>query len=214
MARGATYYRRLYGVKQSISEHFACYKFFYILLGVCALIGIVVGLITGFRYSADMKLEHLSDALLLKFIERDISIVSLFFTRFFIALGLFVLIWLSNLKPWLCFITPIIIIYRAFLIGLNCAVLIVLFKLGGIINVLVVYIPTQIIMLGCLIIWGSVCMRQNIYSKHTNCPCVSMRFLANTLTVLIFCLSGLLIACLLEAILLPVLTASFFLGIS
>ena len=208
------YYRRVYGVRQSISGHFSCYKVFYILLGVCALAGLILGLTSGFRYSGAVELEHLADNLLIKFIEKDISIISLFLSRFFIVVGLFALIWVANYKPWMCFVTPIIIIYRAFLLGLNCAVLIVLFKLGGVVNVLVVYIPCHFLTLFCLISWGSACMRQNIYTKHTLIGCYSTKFFSKMVTLLIICGAVVLFACTLEAILLPLLTASFFMGIS
>ena len=214
MIKNAAHYRRVYGIRQNIAEHFSCYKLFYILLGLGVVAGLVIGLVSMFRYSGEVGLEHLSDSPLSKYLSKDISIISLFFTRFFTVLGLFTLIWVSNCKPWLCFIAPIIVAYRAFLLGANCAVLILLFNISGVVNVLIVYIPCHLLMLVAMLMWSAVCMRQNIYSKQTMQPCVSPRFLRGVSTMLIICGILVLLGCLLEALLLPLLTVSFFMGIS
>ncbi|MCL2540688.1 MAG: hypothetical protein FWE53_04680 [Firmicutes bacterium] len=214
MARSAKYYRRFYDLRQIIADHFKLHKSFYIMLTVCCVAGLAIGLVSGFRYSGEIKPDNLADGILVKYIKRDVSILALFFTRILSAAGLFLLIWAVNYRPWLCFFTPLVLIYTAFLAGLNSAVLILLFKLGGVINVVFLYIPCQLLIMAALIIWGVVCLRHSFYARQCGVPVISLPFLKCNLNVLIICGAVLLIAFLFETILTPVLTASFFIEIS
>ena len=144
--------------KVSIAEHFSKYKWFYVILGAACIAGLVIGFVTGFSRAGDIKFEDLSDTVLVAFINKDASSASVFFSRFFAFLGLIILIWLINCKPFLCWLTFIVLIYRAFLIGVNCAILIVLYHMGGVINVILIFLPIHLITLFALLIWCVVCI--------------------------------------------------------
>ena len=106
--------------------------------------GLIAGFIVGFSRAENLELNDLPDTILVAFINKDIAGASLFFSRFFAFLGLIILVWITNFKPFLCFITFIILLYRSFLIGINCAILIVLYQVGGIINVVLIIQLVQI----------------------------------------------------------------------
>ncbi len=198
----------------SIGEHFSKYKWFYIILGSICVSGIIVGFITGFKNAEDLTLSSIPDATLVKFIEKNITVVSVFFSRIFAMLGLFVLVWITNCKPWLSFITLIILVYRSFLLGITCSMLIVLYKIGGIINVVLIFIPFHLIALFALLGWCVVCISANYGCRHSGFSVITHEFWRINKPCFV-CFSVLFtLAYIMEAILIPYITSAIFIGVS
>lgn len=197
-----------------IADHFARYKWIYLIFGAVCLTGLIAGFIVGFSRAENLELNDLPDTILVAFINKDIAGASLFFSRFFAFLGLIILVWITNFKPFLCFITFIILLYRSFLIGINCAILIVLYQVGGIINVVLIFLPVHLITLFALMIWCTICFYSNCAHKQLNYKVISVEFWSCSRLNLISVLLLIIVAYTLEAILMPYLTSSIFIGVS
>lgn len=214
MARARNFSRSFGWIRISIGEHFAKYKWFYVILLSVCLVGLVAGFITGFRSAEDLTLVDLPDVTLVAFIKKDIANLSVFFSRIFAFLGLLILIWVSNCKKWLAFITFVVLLYRSFLVGVNCAMLIVLYQMGGIINVILIFFPFHLLALFALVCWSVVCLYGNLAQRSCGYSPLCGEFLKNNKMCLLTAFLIAFIAFFMEALLIPYLTAAVFVGIS
>jgi len=212
MFKGRGFTRSCGCARMSITEHFAKYKWIYIILGSVCLAGLIMGFIVGFNRAENIKLKDLPDTVLVAFINKDITNASVFFSRFFAFVGLTILVWLTNCKPFLCWLTFIVLLYRAFILGVNCALLIVLYEVGGIINVIIIFLPCHLIALFALLIWCVVCFYNNLSNKHLGYNIISINFISCMRVNIIVINSIALFAYLLEALLIPCLTSAVFIG--
>jgi len=198
----------------SIADHFSKYKWFYLIFGAVCLTGLVAGFIIGFSRAENITLVDLPDTVLIAFINNDATSVSVFFSRFFAFLGLIILVWLTNCKPFLCWIAFFILLYRAFLIGVNCALLIILYQMGGIINVIIIFLPCHLISLFALLVWCAICFYSNLANKCLGYNIISLDFISGKRMEILIVYSLAFIAYLVEALLLPCLTSAVFIGSS
>ncbi len=214
MARARGFSRGFSWARLSIGEHFAKYKWFYIILLSVCLVGLVAGFITGFRSAEDLALADVPDVTLVAFIKKDITNLSVFFSRIFAFLGLIILIWASNCKKWLLFVTFVVLLYRSFLIGINCAMLIVIYQMGGIINVILIFFPFHLLALFALLCWCVVCVYGNLVQRSSGFSPLSGEFLRNNKMCLLTAFLIAFVAYFMEALLIPYLTAAIFVGVS
>jgi len=214
MFKGRGFIRSSSLARLSIAEHFSKYKWVYIILGSVCLCGLIIGFIVGFNRAENIKLKDLPDTVLVAFINKDITNASVFFSRFFAFIGILILVWLTNCKPFLCWITFIVLLYRAFIIGINCALLIVLYEVGGIINVIIIFLPCHLFALFALLIWCVVCFYNNLSNKNLGYHILSIDFIVCVRVNIIVVNSIALVAYLLEALLIPCLTSAVFIGYS
>ena len=186
-----------------IKDHFRRFrKFYFIFLGL-ALIGIITGILTVFKFSGEIELEHLNDSVLIDFLSGDIGAFMLLIRRIFGFSLLFFILYLINIKRFTCFLNFLLILYQAYILGQNCAVLITLFNLSGIINVFIVYLPCHLIMLVALMglssIFCSSCFSYRRFGENIFC---SAFWQQNGRSIVCFLVLA-LVAIILETILLP-----------
>jgi len=206
--------RRNSYIKYSIIDHFKRYKWVYLFLFVCLILGLILGFVIGFKKADNFSLADLPDSVLVDFINKKISAASLFFSRICSFLGLIFLFWCINCKKFLSFITFIIIFYKAFLIGINCAILMSIYKFGGAINVFFVILPTHLISLFCLLAWGAVCIYFAFKEKTIGYSTFSGCFFREAKGVLFVVILGAILCCLLECLILPHISTAIFIGIN
>ncbi len=214
MYKGRKFSRQSAMFKISICEHFAKYKWFYLILGSVCLAGLIIGFFVGFNRAENLKLDDLPDSVLLSYINKEIANTSVFFSRVFSFLGILILVWVTNCKPFLCFITFITILYRAFLIGINCSILIILYQVGGVINVVLIFLPVHLIVLFALLVWSSICLYSNFANKNLGYNILSVDFIRCKKTTFLIVVIIAVCAYALETILLPYLTSAVFIGVN
>lgn len=208
-------FQRLFSVlKYDIKEHFFKYKWLYLFLVLACVFGLIIGFVATSKHIEDVALSDLPDTTLLGFINKTITPASLFFSRFFSFLGLFLLVWACGSVVYFCFIPVVLIIYRAVLLAVNCSILIHLYKLGGIIDVVIIFFPVHFILLFCLLIWAVVCLKQSFECKKTGISIFSLNFLLQHKNCICCCLILSFIVMLLECLLLPCVSTVVFIGVS
>ncbi len=193
-----------------IKDHFRTYKKYYLIFTVLILIGLITGMLTAFKYSKDFEISNLNDKVLIGFISGDIGAFTLLLRRIFQFCILFFLIYLINIKSFTCFLNFILILYEAYILGLNCAIFITLFNISGIINVFVVYLPCHLLFLISLMalctIFCSNCFKYRKFNENIFC---STFWQQNGRSIICIIVLGLL-ALILESILLPTFCNVFF----
>lgn len=213
MPKNNSFYRNLSTARIELAEHFSRLKWWYILLAVFCIFGIIIGLITGFTIAPDATVSKIPDSILLKYIEGNVSIFGAFFSRFFSILAMLGIIFLSNCKPFLCIVNCIFLVYRGFVVGATASLLIILFNVGGILNVIFIVIPCHLTILLMLVSWSVICMSYNFATKDYGGCIISRDFFCNYRGTLIINCSVCLVAILLEALLLPWLTSAIIVGV-
>ncbi|MBR1925875.1 MAG: hypothetical protein IJ837_03360 [Clostridia bacterium] len=201
-------------IKYSITDHFKKYKWIYLILFICLILGLILGFVVGFKRADNFSLSDLPDSSLVDFINKKISAASLFFSRICSFFGLIFLFWCINCKKFLSFITFIIVFYRAFLIGINCAILMFIYKFGGAINVFLVILPTHLIALVLLLCFGAVCAYFAFNEKNIGYGTFSGYFFREAKAVLFTVVVGAILCYLFEALLLPHISSAIFIGIN
>jgi len=147
--------------RTSLRDDFCENKKWYVLCIVLVIAGVVCGLIAGIRIAPDVSVERIPDTFLRRFIDGDISVLGLFFARVLVDLFLLLIIYVSNCRPAFCFVSLLLLIYRAFCLGVTSTILIAIFKFGGVLNVLLVILPTQIMLLTALTVFIVMCVSYN-----------------------------------------------------
>lgn len=210
--RKSMFYRNFSNAKLEIAEHFCHHKWWYLLVSIFALIGLIIGLVTGFTIAPDATVSKIPDSIYLNYIQGNVSIFGVFFSRIFSVLAVFGLILITNFRPFVCFLNLILLVYRGFVVGATLSLLIVLFNVGGILNVVFIVIPCHFVLLFCVIAWSAVCMCYNIGSKSYGGCVFSRDFMCahkqSLCVISIICF----VAILLESLLLPWLTSAIIIG--
>lgn len=201
-------FRKIQTFKDCVVEHFCRYKTQYIFLFVVVLSAFLIGLIAGFKKAGDSTLEALPDVVFCKYLQCNITLGQFFLSRFFSFVGMLIFIWLLHFNKWTGLLSITILIYNAFVIGCTSAILISLCRFGGIVNVLLVYLPFHLLTLFCLIVFTAVCINFSFDTCNAGCGKLSMEFFGTIKFVLLTILILQLVGCVLEIILLPWLSSA------
>lgn len=202
--------RQINEISFNLKDHFSKFKKMYIFLLLIMLIGLATGMLTAFKYTGDITITLLNDNALVGFLEGKVGAFNLLLKRIFAFCILFFIIFAINIKKFTCFLNFFLILYESYLLGLNCAIFIMLFNISGVINVFLVYLPCHLIslvaLMGLSTIFCSSCFhlrkyRENIFSQFF--------WQENGRSIIIF-LSISFIAFILEMILLPSFCSAFF----
>ena len=102
--------------------------------------------------------------------------------------------------------------YKGFNLGVTCAFLVILFSLGGVLNVVFVIIPCNLILLFILIGWSSVCLNYNFECRNFGGSILSKEFYCSIKLILYVFLIVLVLVCLLEILLLPWLSTAIIIS--
>lgn len=200
------------GCKFHLSTHFCRYKWLYIITAIFCLVFIIVGMCVIFGKSGSLEISDIPDKALLSFLLQDSGAFGMIFARIFGTLFLALAIWITNFRPIMCFLSIIIIMYRSFVLGATCALLIKLFQFGGIINVIIIYFPINLIVLFLLLSWACVCIFHNFeynrYGKNILC-----REFVNEKQDHLFCTAIILLICIiLEIIMLQIFSSAIIIN--
>ena len=206
--------RRKSFFKYFVTDHISQYKWSYLLFGIIAVLGLIIGFVVGFNRADNFALKDLPDGVLVHFLNNKASAASVFFSRFFGFLGLCLLILCVNAKGFLCWISFFIFLYRSFLLGINSAILISLYKFGGVVNVVLIYFPVHLGALFLLLSLCVVCFVCCLRQKNTGYSVFSGYFFREhkMLMFLVICVA--FVCFLVESIVLPHITSALFIGVS
>lgn len=152
------------GLRFSISKTLKENRAKFFLSIILSLIAISVGVFVAIRYNGE-SLSSLQEISLDDFKSGFVGSSSCFFSRtlslFINVLILFALSFLPILFP----LAELLIVYRAYLFGLNFALIFLLYGLGGSLTAIVVILPCQLLTLFALIMFYLIISKINSNCK-------------------------------------------------
>lgn len=159
----------IYSAKYTFYEFFAQNKVKIIICSICCLIGLLTGIFTG------VKIFNLDDTDIFESFNLTYQLSDLenfasnFFGRLLSYELVLLLLFVFALHPALYIFGWCLIAYRAFLVSINCVMIILCFSFNGIIKALLIILPCQLLMLIVLIAFFCFMCRQIKVNRFLKC---------------------------------------------
>lgn len=163
--------RKFGGIKYKILDAINQHKKTTFFLIIFALIGLLTGIFTAIRYSNGESLVCFNDFSLSEYLSGDLGTRDLFLSRLFSTTICTIIIFVSSASIFLLPVGFILITYRAYLISLNCSLIIILNGLGGILTCLLIIIPCQLVGLLILALFCSFACKRAVSKKKYGTTC-------------------------------------------
>ena len=163
--------RNYHSYTRSITFFFSKYKYWIIFLAICALVGLVSGVLSCSRYSSDLVIKNITDKTLYNFLCGDSSWIAFCFLSFLGYISTFGLIFVINLKVWLIPINFVIIMAKGYLYGFDITLIIIKTGVMGILNCIIILIPVYLLSLLLWVCYCSVMIDRVLYIKKYGVCC-------------------------------------------
>ena len=191
---------RISNIKYGITGFFRQNKIKIFVLIFLAVLGILTGVFTALK--SGISVYNSQDYNLFVFTNGNLFSFDIFFSRMLSHITVIAVISLGSLSIVILQISYLIYIYRAYLIGFNCTLLIVLFGFSGIFTSIVIIIPCQIAVTFVFIVYFCIMINRAIEKRRFG-YCEKPKFLKVFLitlliltllnvieTLLLICLNG------------------------
>lgn len=191
---------RISNIKYGITGFFRQNKIKIFVLIFLAVLGILTGVFTALK--SGISVYNTQDYNLFVFTNGNLFSFDIFFSRMLSHITVIAVISLGSLTILLLPFSYLIYIYRAYLIGFNCTLLIVLFGFSGIFTSIVIIIPCQIAVTFVFIVYFCIMINRAIEKRRFG-YCEKPKFLKVFLitlliltllnvieTLLLICLNG------------------------
>jgi len=200
-------------IKDGISEHFLRHKKQYLIAIVLILSAFIVGIIAGFGYQTNINIEKIPDISFRQYLASQINLLGLLFSRIFSFVFVGLIVWLLSCNKWLSYVGLLIFVYFGFVFGNTISILVCLFRLSGVVNALIVYLPCHLLMMISHLALFVVCQHYSFDDCNRHYGILSTDFyyyIKNTL----FCSIVLyMLACLFEILLLPLFGSTLIISV-
>ena len=158
--------RNTYRLKNKLTLFFNQYKIVILFSALMLILGLALGIYTTLKYSGEIELSNLSDIGFVEFLKGDKGVVGLFFSYMFKFLFCISIIIYLNFKPILSVCSYLLLIVRGYLIGFDLTAIILLYGFAGVLNVLIVIIPFELIVCMVLIAATAIATNRNFNLKR------------------------------------------------
>ena len=135
------------GIKYDMLEFYNINKSKIFILAIIILLMLLTGIFTGIKLYNLYKSIDINDYSFVTLITNDIYSLSVFLKRFLSALLVMGLIILFSLNKYIHIFGYFLIAYRAFLLTMNCALIVMVLGIGGVIDGVLIILPCQLLML-------------------------------------------------------------------
>lgn len=196
--------RGAYFTKGEVGDYFKGNKVFLIFLLAVSVISLITGIFTAIKSSNTITSYNISDNLLVSFLKGDSSFLGYFFSRFLVSCLIILLMYLLSFSVFLLPLPVLFLVYKAYVLGVNSVVLILIFGISGVFNVVFVVLPCHLIILICYTVAACMAMKRALIIKKYGRFCSP----TNSKRWLLF-LIPLFSICLLESILINLTYKTF-----
>ena len=142
----------------------------FLFLLILFLVALITGIFTGIKGSADISINNINDTTLIKYFKRESGPFSFFIIRVAKYLLTILFIFFCGKTKFCTVILSVFIAFMSYSLGLNSAVFIILFGLGGTINAVLVIIPIRTCVLVIYIIMSCLAIKNSyIIKKYGTC---------------------------------------------
>ena len=163
--------RHFGGVKYRIFDGLREHKKTTLFLLIFGLIGLLTGIFTAIRYARGSSLICFNDFSLSQYLSGELGSTDLFLSRLFSSSVVVVISLICSTTIFLIPVNFILMTYRAYLVSLNCTLIIILNGLGGITTCLLIILPCQLVGLLILALFCSFSCKRAIIKKRYGGPC-------------------------------------------
>ena len=137
-----------YKLQYSANELFKKNKWKLIITSIVILVGIAFGIIFGFNHLTE---NYVKDEFISKFLTGNMSNFSSLFYRLLSVVLIMALLYLLSLTIWTLPLGLILLFYRAYLLGINLAILLRFYGISGIVLAIFIF-PFQLLILIYLVL--------------------------------------------------------------
>lgn len=188
-------------LKNELIDCFCFNRFFLLFLLICFVFGIIIAIINLINLKEIIVLNNLSDCFLLDYLKNDIGLFAFFLKRFFLNLFIYLIIIVVCFNKYTSYILCFLMLYFGYIIVFNMGVFILCFGFFGLIfaliNIFLIGICYIFLMIFLSFFCKKSCGRNYFASVFSNYEGLCVLLLA------------LLVLCLIEMILLPLLSSTF-----
>lgn len=163
--------RRFGNFKYNFIDSFKANKKTTFFLIIFLLLGILTGIFTAIRYAKGASLIAFNDFSLSQYLAGDLGTFGLFFNRLFSNTIVTIIICICSSTIFLIPINLIVLTYRAYLVSLNCSLIIIINGFSGIISCLLIILPCQLISLLIITIFCSYSFKRAVLKKKYGSSC-------------------------------------------
>ena len=189
---------RLLNIKYSIIEFYKKNKTIIFVIGVLLIIALLTGIFTSIKmYNLDKDID-LKKYSIYALLDGSVYSFKYFFLRLVSTLIVCGLLFVFSLNIWVAGFGFALIVYRAFLITLNCTFAIIKCGFSGMLFPLIVILLSQILLIALLGILFILMLNNAKHKKKFNCVLVDDKY------KILYILLGILIVALIETLLLVV----------
>ncbi len=161
--------RNLYSLRYTASEFFSQNKLKIIICLLFCFVGLLTGIFTAIKLYNIGDSDVFEDFNLTYQLEDLEKFAQNFFGRLLSYEIVMVLLFVFSLNPFLYIFGWCLLAYRAFLISINCLMIILVFSFNGIIKSLLIILPCQLIMLVVLMTFFVFMCRQIRINNYLKC---------------------------------------------
>ncbi len=163
--------RKWIGIKYKFIEAFKENRKLTLFLVIFCLIGLLTGIFTAIKYANGASLINFNDFSISQFLSGELGSKDLFLSRLFSSTILSIIICFCSFCVYLMPVNLILITYKAYLISLNCSIIIIINGLGGIVTCMLIIIPCQLLSLLVMIIFCAYSCKRAIQKKKYGTTC-------------------------------------------
>lgn len=182
---------------------FAKNKKLIIFFCIVFLLGLAVGIAGVSALKKNFEIDDIKDILLVGSLRGKTGVFAYFLKRFFGYVFVMAIVLLLCLNFYLGLLSFLIVFYISYKIGFTIAIYCTFFGIGGIINVVLIYLPFQLLANFLLIVFVSISLGKAKFFAKCKCK----RALCEYYYVFAF-LALLAVVCLLEGIFVPIVLKS------
>ena len=195
--------------KYYLKDHFESNLVRYYLLLFSGLIGVILGvilLLTGF---SNVSLLKITDKTLIDYISGSVGYGSIFISRLINMLFSVLIIFLFNLIRQTSFLNYIFICYQTCLLTLLSNAIISVYSIAGILSVLIIIVPINLVNIFLLSYLSCVCMKRAYETYHYKLNLAEGFKEKSFWFEILLAILMLFIFCILNSFVLPILVRSF-----
>ncbi len=164
------YYNTSHMINQNIKKYYSAHKYMLLFLLILFLVALITGIFTGIKGSEDISINNINDTTLIKYFKRESGPFSFFIIRVAKYLLTILFIFFCGKIKFCTIILTVFIAFMSYSLGLNSAVFIILFGLGGSINAVLVIIPIRTCVLIIYIVMACLAIKNSyIIKKYGTC---------------------------------------------
>ena len=169
------YIRYNYCLKSNISHFYSTYKKIFWICILSLIVGIVFGVLNCGKYAGDIELSNMLNVGIVDMLKGDKSGVGLFWFPLIKYLIFCILIVCTNNVFFKKILSFIGLIVCGYVVAFDLSVFVLTYGFLGVVNVIIFFIPFQLLFWLCLVAFCCVSTKEEFCCKSQNCSLLQIK---------------------------------------